>query len=113
MTDDKTRVAETIREKLLERTREEIPYGLGVVIESMEEREGKDLTVVTATVIVDPGDAPGDRPGRRRASHQGRGDAAARLELEATFRRRFYLDLTVAVRPGWREDPRFLQRLTS
>jgi len=38
---------------------------------------------------------------------------AARLELEQTFGGRFFLELTVAARPGWREDPRFLASLTS
>ncbi|HKC23714.1 MAG TPA: GTPase Era [Thermoanaerobaculia bacterium] len=103
---------EVIREKLLARMREEIPYGLGVVVEEGRDEPGKKLTVLTATIVVD------------RESHKGivlgsggsvlkEAATEARLELEAAFGRRFYLDLNVAARPGWREDPRFLAGLTS
>ncbi len=51
--DPRTRAAELIREKFLERTREEIPYGLGVLVEEWKRDEAKDLTVVKATVVVD------------------------------------------------------------
>jgi len=110
--DTKTRAAELIREKFLERTREEIPYGLGVFVEEIRRDEAKDLTVIKATVVVD------------RDSHKGivlgaggrllrEAGTAARLELEQALGGRFYLELLVAARPGWREDPRFLDTLTS
>lgn len=110
--DTKTRAAELIREKFLERTREEIPYGLGVFVEEVRRDEAKDLTVIKATVVVD------------RDSHKGivlgaggrllrEAGTAARLELEKALGGRFYLELLVAARPGWREDPRFLDTLTS
>ena len=110
--DTKTRAAELIREKFLERTREEIPYGLGVFVEEITRDEAKNLTVIKATVVVD------------RDSHKGivlgaggrllrEAGTAARLELEQTLGGRFYLELLVAARPGWREDPRFLDTLTS
>ena len=110
--DTKTRAAELIREKFLERTREEIPYGLGVFVEEIRRDETKDLTVIKATVVVD------------RDSHKGivlgaggrllrEAGTAARLELEQALGGRFYLELLVAARPGWREDPRFLDTLTS
>ena len=110
--DTKTRAAELIREKFLERTREEIPYGLGVFVEEIRRDETKDLTVIKATVVVD------------RDSHKGivlgaggrllrEAGTAARLELEQALGGRFYLELLVAARPGWREDPRFLGTLTS
>ena len=110
--DTKTRAAELIREKFLERTREEIPYGLGVFVEEITRDEAKNLTVIKATVVVD------------RDSHKGivlgaggrllrEAGTAARLELEQALGGRFYLELLVAARPGWREDPRFLDTLTS
>ncbi len=110
--DTKTRAAELIREKFLERTREEIPYGLGVFVEEIRRDEAKDLTVIKATVVVD------------RDSHKGivlgaggrllrEAGTAARLELEQALGGRFYLELLVSARPGWREDPRFLDTLTS
>jgi GTP-binding protein Era len=109
---EESRAAEIIREKFLNRTREEIPYGLGVVIEEMAPGSDKNITVIRAAIVVD------------RESHKkivlGRAGSLikecgmeARLELEKTFSRRFYLELVVMARPGWREDPRFLSRLTS
>lgn len=111
-TDDRTRWAEIIREKFLERTREEIPYGLGVVIDDVGRDDAKNMTVVMATVVV-------DKEGHRRIVLGAGGrllrdsGTAARLELEQTFGGRFFLDLTVAARPGWREDARFVAALTS
>ena len=111
-TDSKTRYAEIIREKFLERTREEIPYGLGVVIDEVGRDDAKNMTVVMATVVV-------DKENHRRivVGMGGRllrdSGTAARLDLERTFGGRFFLDLTVAARPGWREDVRFLASLTS
>jgi GTP-binding protein Era len=106
------RYAEIIREKFLERTREEIPYGLGVVLDDVGRDEAKNLTVVLATVVVDK-----DNHRRIVLGAGGRllrdAGMAARLELERTFGGRFFLDLNVAVRSGWREDPRFLASLTS
>jgi GTP-binding protein Era len=111
-TDERTRWAEIIREKFLERTREEIPYGLGVVIDDVGRDEAKNMTVVMATIVV-------DKDGHRRIVLGAGGrllrdcGTAARLELERTFGGRFFLDLTVAARPGWREDARFVAALTS
>jgi GTP-binding protein Era len=111
-TDLRTRYAEVIREKFLERTREEIPYGLGVVVEDVGRDDGKNMTIVMATVVV-------DKESHRRIvlGTGGRllrdSGMAARLDLEQTFGGRFFLELTVAARPGWREDPRFIATLTS
>jgi GTP-binding protein Era len=110
--DVKTRIAETIREKFLERTREEIPYGLGVLVEEVRHEEAKGLTVVKATVVVDRDGHKGIvlGAGGRLLKEAG---TAARLDLERSLGGRFFLDLVVAARPGWREDPRFLATLTS
>lgn len=111
-TEDRIRYAEIIREKFLERTRDEIPYGLGVVIEEVGRDEAKKLTIVMATVVV-------DKDGHKRIvlGTGGRvirdAGTAARLDLERTFGGRFFLDLNVAARPGWREDAGFLAALTS
>ncbi len=46
-------IAEVIREKLLERTRDELPFAHAVLIESVREAEDKDLTVVIASIVVE------------------------------------------------------------
>src|SRR6478752_4925457 len=46
-------IAEVIREKLLERTRQELPFASAVVIESVEENAEKGMTVVFASLVVE------------------------------------------------------------
>ncbi|MFN2386574.1 MAG: GTPase Era [Thermoanaerobaculia bacterium] len=105
-------VAEVIREKLLERTREELPFASAILVESYREAEGKDVTVVTASVIVEREGQKGIVVGKGGSMIRDIG-TAARQELEAQTGRRFYLELTVRVRPDWRNDERFLSALVA
>jgi len=105
-------IAEVIREKLLERTREELPFASAVVVESVEENAEKGVTVVTASIIVEKEGQKGIAVGRGGSMIRDVG-TAAREELEARTGRRHYLDLTVKVRPDWRNDERFLSHLVS
>jgi GTPase len=110
--EERHRYAEIIREKFLERTREEIPYGLGVVIDDVARDDAKNLTVVMATVVVDKENHRKIVLGAAGRMIRDSG-TAARLDLERTFGGRFFLDLNVRARPGWREDAVFLTTLTS
>lgn len=103
-------IAEVIREKLLERTREELPFASAVVIEAVKEDPEKDLTVVTASVVVEREGQKGIVVGRGGSMIRDIG-TAAREELESQTGRRYFLELTVKVRPDWRNDERFLSRL--
>jgi GTP-binding protein Era len=105
-------IAEVIREKLLERTRDELPFASAVVVESVREDPEKQLTVVTASVVVEREGQKGIVVGRGGAMIREIG-TAARKELEAETGRRFFLDLTVKVREHWRDDERFLARLVA
>jgi GTP-binding protein Era len=103
-------IAEIIREKLLERTRDELPFAHAVLIESVRDAEGKDLTVVTASIVVEREGQKGIVVGRGGSMIREIG-RAAREELEAELGRRLYLELTVRVKPNWRNDEGFLARL--
>jgi GTP-binding protein Era len=103
-------IGEVIREKLLERTRDELPFAHAVVIESVRPGEGKDITVVTASIVVEREGQKGIIVGKGGTMIRDIGKAA-REELEAELERKFYLELTVTVRPDWRNDDRFLSRL--
>jgi GTPase len=103
-------IAEVIREKLLERTRDELPFASAVVLESVEENAEKNMTVVTASLVVEKEGQKGIVVGSGGSMIKEIG-TAARLELEAQAGRRFFLDLIVKVRPDWRNDERFLSRL--
>jgi GTPase len=103
-------IAEVIREKLLERTRDELPFAHAVLIESVREAEGKPITVVTASIVVEREGQKGIIVGKGGSMIRDIGKAA-REELERELSRRLYLELTVRVSPDWRNDERFLSKL--
>jgi GTP-binding protein Era len=103
------RVAETIREKLTLELVEELPYGIAVEVESIDESE-PGRTVASAVIWVD---RAGQKPivigaGGERLKRIGR---AARTELNYLFKQRFHLTLWVKVREDWADDARALATL--
>jgi GTP-binding protein Era len=105
-------IGEVIREKLLERTREELPFASAVLVESVREEPERPLTVVTASIVVEREGQKGIVVGAGGSMIREIGKAA-REELEAESGRRFFLDLTVKVREHWRDDERFLSKLVA
>jgi len=103
-------IAEVIREKLLERTRAELPLAHAVVIEPVRPAENKELTVVRGSFVVEREGQKGIVVGKGGSMIRDIGKAA-REELEAELGRRLYLELTVRVEPDWRNDEAFLSRL--
>jgi GTP-binding protein Era len=103
-------IAEVIREKLLERTRDELPFAHAVVVESVRPGENPDITVVTASIVVEREGQKGIVVGKGGTMIREIG-RAAREELEESMGRRLFLDLTVRVQADWRNDERFLARL--
>jgi GTP-binding protein Era len=71
--DDATRIAETIREKFLERTREEIPYGLGVLVEEVRRERGRRPDGREGDDRRGPRRPQGNRPRRGRTDAEGGG----------------------------------------
>jgi GTP-binding protein Era len=99
-------VAELVREKILLRTRQEIPYSSGVVIDSFKEEEG--LTRIEATILVERDGQKGILIGKGGAMLKRIG-SEARAEIEAFLGRKVYLGLYVKLRERWREDQRTLE----
>lgn len=100
--------AERIREKVLELTRDELPFTTAVRIDRWQE-EGR-LTRIYATVLVDKESQKPIVIGRGGRSIKAIG-TAARHDLEGFLEGRVYLDLEVRVEPGWRESRRVLATL--
>ena len=98
------RVAELIREKALQLTREEVPHAVTVEVEELGER------TVRALVLVETESQKGILVGKRGAMIREIG-TRARPEVEALVGHRVFLDLQVKVRKRWRRDPRMLERL--
>jgi len=101
--------AEIVREKIIEQTRDELPYKTAVLVDAFREEPARNLVVIQATVLVErptqKGILIGEQGRRIRAIGQ-----AARLELEAIFGCRIYLELHVKV-AEWSKDPRVLREL--
>jgi GTP-binding protein Era len=98
-------VAEVVREKLLARARDELPYSTGVLVEHFEDRG--ELLHVDAVIYVERSSQKGIVIGRGGAMIRDIGQAA-REELERLLGVRVYLGLRVKVHPRWREDARVL-----
>ena len=101
---------ELIREQLFSQTEEEIPYGTAVRVEEFNAQPERDLLVVHATILVDRPNHKGIVIGARGA-RLGEIGRRARLELEAVFGTKVFLELFVRVEPGWAKDPRRLEEL--
>ena len=107
---ERTLVAEIVREKLLNHTRDEIPYTTAVVVERFEEPDDRGLMRLYCTILVETDSQKVIVVGKRGDMIKRIG-TEARHELEAFFGTRVYLDLHVKVRQDWREDERLLDEL--
>ncbi len=105
-------VAELIREKVLARTRQELPYSTAVQIEEFDEtRREEDFVRITASIIV-------DKPGQKRIVI-GRGGkmskeigVSARKDIEELLQvKKIYLELNVKILPEWRNRHYLLDEL--
>ena len=102
--------AEIIREKIIDQTRDEIPYTTAVLIDAFREEPARNLLVIEATVLVERPTQKGILIGERGRRIRDIGQAA-RLELEVIFGCRMFLELHVKVQHDWRKDPRVLREL--
>ncbi len=98
------RVAEVIREKALQLTREEVPHAVLVEVDEIAEK------VVRAFVYVETQSQKGILVGKKGAMIREIG-TRARPEVDALVGHSVFLELQVKVRPKWRRDPRLLERL--
>lgn len=104
-------VAELVREQLLHRTRDELPYTTAVTVESWEEGEGKRATTrISATILVDRDSQKGMVIGKGGRMLRAVG-TASRKEIEKLLDQHVFLDLRVKVRSGWRENEPILDKL--
>ena len=99
--------SEIIREKILMNYTKEIPYCTEVVIERF--KEGEDRDDIDAVINVMRDSQKGIIIGA-----QGRAlkktATAARLDMEAFFEKKVFLQIFVKVEPNWREDARKLKK---
>ncbi len=104
-------IAEIIREKIFNFTREEVPYSVAVEVESIREGEkNPNVLVIDAVIYVERQGHKGILIGKKGEMLKKIGKAA-REELEHQFQRKVFLNLWVKVKEKWKEDIRLLKML--
>ena len=101
-------VAEIVREKAINATREEVPHSLAVLIDKFE--EGKSLVKIHATLYVERDGQKGILIGKGGSMLKKIG-TAARLEMESLLGTKVFLALFVKVQADWRSRPAFVRQL--
>jgi GTPase len=116
---ERTLASEFIREKVLRKTREEVPHGVAVFIEQWlepgqadyPEDLGPEGVLIAAQILV-------DRDGHRKILLGSGGEMikdirqSAQRELKKLLQRPVRLELFVKVDEGWRDRPDRLDRLS-
>lgn len=102
-TDQPERVlaAEMIREKLLRLLNDEVPHGIAVTVESMKERDDKDLLDISAVIYCERDSHKGIIIGKN-GSMLKKISTSARHDLERFFEIQVNLRCFVKVKEGWR-----------
>ncbi len=101
-------VAEIIREQVLNRTQQEVPYGVAVVVESFQENEKSNMISIGAVVNVEREAHKRILVGKRGSMVRNIG-TAARLEIERLLGVKVYLELFVRVQKNWTSSDRMMK----
>jgi GTP-binding protein Era len=104
----RTLAAEIIREKILQKTREEVPYSVAVEIDGFVE-EGT-LARIDASILVEKESQKAIVVGKGGERLKAAG-TYARIDMERLFGMKVFLKLWVKVRSAWREDEQVLSEL--
>ncbi len=101
--------AEFVREKVMEKTRREVPYSVAVEVETFRDDLRRDLLEIAVVIHVEKEGQKGIIIGKKGSRLKEIG-VEARKELEDFFGKQVYLETFVRVEPLWSEDPGFLRR---
>jgi len=103
---------EFVREKILERVREELPYACAVLVRKFDEslRETKKLVRIEADILVEKRSQQGIVLGAGASQLKNIG-VAARGDLEKLLGCKVFLGLQVRTSPDWRNDETVLDEL--
>ena len=112
---ERSLVAETVREKVLQHTRAELPFATAVVVDEFDESRraagtGRGLVRIFGTIYVEHESQKPIVVGRGGEMIKKIG-TEARQDIEALLDAKVFLDLRVKVNPDWRNDDRALDEL--
>jgi GTP-binding protein Era len=102
-------IGEIVREKVLQLTRDELPFSTAVIVDRIEDA-ADGITNIYCTILVDRESQKPIVVGRAGSMIKQIG-TAARAELERYLESRVYLDLHVKVKSEWRDDERLLDEM--
>ena len=100
---EKILAAEVMREKLLSRLEDEIPHGIAVTVESMKEREDKEILDIQMNIFCEKKSHKGIVIGKNGTLLKNAA-TDARLELEQFFGIKVNLQCWVKVKDDWRNS---------
>ncbi len=107
-------VAEIIREVALAGMSDELPHSIAVVVEEMQQREGRPesdpLVDINAWLFVERDSQKAIVVGRRGEGIRRIG-TESRKRIEALLGTRVFLDLRVKIAKDWQRDPKQMNRL--
>jgi len=95
-------MAELIREKVLDLTRDEVPHSIAVIIEEVEEK--RSLVKIRAQIIVERDSQKGIIIGQKGQMLKEIG-SLARQDIETLLGSKVFLELWVKVKKDWRNRP--------
>lgn len=103
---EKTLIAELIREKALMYLDQEIPHGIAVLIDSLEKED--QLLRIQATIVVERESHKGIVIGKGGRKLKGIGKQA-RKEIEQMYEKNVFLELWVKVKDNWRNVSHYVE----
>lgn len=103
----KSITAETIREKVIRNTKEEVPHSIAVAIESFEEKEA--IVNVSAIIFTEHDSQKGIIIGDKGSMLKQIG-TDARKDIEKIVEKKVFLELYVKVKKNWRKNPSALKQ---
>ncbi|OGW33652.1 MAG: GTPase Era [Nitrospirae bacterium GWC2_42_7] len=101
--------AEIIREKIMEKTSEEIPHSVAVEIVDWKQREDGLVSISTNIYV--------EREGQKGIIIGGKGKmlkligSLSRVDIERMLGTKVFLEIRVKVRKGWRDDKKALSEM--
>ncbi len=102
--------SELIREQCFLQMKQEIPYGVAVVIEKYEERKPPEPILIQATIYAEKESQKGILIGTKGQQLKSIG-TAARQEIEKLTSQKVFLELWVKVLKDWRKNDKSLKEL--
>lgn len=101
-------ISEIIREKVLRKTRQEVPHSVTCFVE--KKIEEKEKVIIQAVIIVDRESIKRIIVGKNASMLKSIG-MDARMDLEEYFGKKVYLELFVKVIENWKEKDKYLKEL--